>query len=107
MQVAFQDALRVFLRHPRWTSANPMFVMSNVPTFHLLSMNYVYKFMCYLNVVILSEIKKKKTRGLCKSLLGSSVYLDKNRFAIVFLIYRKYIGVLFPNLNPFNCKLTD
>ena len=48
LQVAYNDALRILLRYPRWTSASNMFVTNNVPTFHALLRNLMYKFMCRL-----------------------------------------------------------
>lgn len=42
--VAYQDAFRLFLRLPRWSSASQMFVESNVPTFHGLLRNNVQMF---------------------------------------------------------------
>lgn len=47
--VAFQDAFKIFLKLPRWTSASQVFVVSNVPAFRALLRNYMYKFMCCLN----------------------------------------------------------
>ena len=39
LQVAYNDAFRILLRYPRWTSASNMFVTNNVPTFHTLIRN--------------------------------------------------------------------
>lgn len=47
--MAFQDAFKIFLKLPRWTSASQVFVVSNVPAFRALLRNYMYKFMCCLN----------------------------------------------------------
>lgn len=49
LQVAYQDA--IFLCLPRWTSVSKMFVTSTVPIFCALLRNYMYKFMCWLNVL--------------------------------------------------------
>ena len=45
LQVAYNDAFRIFLKLPRWTSASEMFVTNNVPTFHAVLRNFMYKFM--------------------------------------------------------------
>ena len=48
LQVAYNDAFRILLKLPRWTSASFMFVNSNVPTFHAVLRNFMFKFMCRL-----------------------------------------------------------
>ena len=48
LQVAYNDAFRIFLKLPRWTSASEMFVTSNVSTFHAVLRNFMFKFMCRL-----------------------------------------------------------
>ena len=45
LQVAYNDAFRILLKLPRWTSASFMFVHSNVPTFHAVLRNLMFKFM--------------------------------------------------------------
>ena len=45
LQVAYNDAFRIFLKLPRWTSASEMFVTSNVSTFHAVLRNFMFKFM--------------------------------------------------------------
>ncbi len=42
LQVAFNDALRILLKLPRWTSASPMFAYNNIPTLHAVLRIYVY-----------------------------------------------------------------
>ena len=48
IKVAYNDALRIFLKYPRWESASHLFVSSNVPTFNALLRNFIYKFICRL-----------------------------------------------------------
>lgn len=48
LQVAYNDAFRIFLKLPRWTSASTLFVSCNVPTFHAFMRNFMYKFMVRL-----------------------------------------------------------
>ena len=68
LNVAYNDAFRIFLKLPRWTSASEMFVTSNVPTFHAVLRNFMFKFMCRLvdsnNELIraLTEITQSDTR---------------------------------------------
>ena len=70
LQVAYNDAFRILLKLPRWTSASEMFVTNNVPTFDALLRNLMYRFMCRLtaskNIIIvsLSDITKSDTRYL-------------------------------------------
>ena len=54
LQVAYNDAFRILLKLPRWTSASTLFVTSNVPTFHALLRNLIYKM-----YVSTSTIKKR------------------------------------------------
>ncbi len=49
LQVAFNDALRILLKLPRWRSASQLFVSSDVPTLHAVLRNYLYSFMCRLS----------------------------------------------------------
>ena len=67
LQVAYNDAFRILLKLPRWTSASTLFVTSNVPTFHALLRNLIYKFMCRLlqskNEVIMSLTDTKLIHG--------------------------------------------
>ena len=68
LQVAYNDAFRIFLKRPRWTSASEMFVTSNVPTFHAVLRNFMFKFMSRLieskNVLIiaLTDVTRSDTR---------------------------------------------
>ena len=68
LQVAYNDAFRIFLKLPRWTSASEMFVTNNVPTFHAVLRNFMFKFMCRLKesnnalIVALTGIKQSDTR---------------------------------------------
>ncbi len=58
LQLAFSDTLRILLKLPRWTSASHMFVTRNVPTFHAVLRNFMFRFMCRLtdpkNVIIMT-----------------------------------------------------
>ncbi len=68
LQVAYNDAFRILLKLPRWTSASTLFVNSNVPTFHAVLRNFMYKFMCRLLesknslITALTNIKQSDTR---------------------------------------------
>ena len=48
IKVAYNDALRILLKYPKWESASKMFVNCNVPTFQALLRNVMFKFMCRL-----------------------------------------------------------
>ena len=50
LQVAYNDAMRILLRRPRWSSASEMFVTAGVNTLQALLRNLMYKFICRLNV---------------------------------------------------------
>jgi len=50
IQVAFNDAFRILLKLPRWTSTSQMFVTRNVPTFHAVLRKFIYQFKCRLSV---------------------------------------------------------
>lgn len=45
LQVAYNDAFRILLQFPRWTSASTLFVNCSVPTFHALLRNFMHRFM--------------------------------------------------------------
>ena len=49
LKVAYNDALRLLLRVPRWHSASQLFVNLGVPTCQALLRNLMYKFMCRLD----------------------------------------------------------
>ncbi len=49
LQVAYNDAMRILLRRPRWHSASEMFVNVRVITFKALLRNLMYRFICRLN----------------------------------------------------------
>ena len=49
LNVAYNDALRLFMRVPRWHSASQLFVSLGLPTFKALLRNLMYRFMCRLN----------------------------------------------------------
>lgn len=48
--VAYNDALRLLLEKPRWTSATELFVSSRIGTLHAELRNLMFKRMCRLNV---------------------------------------------------------
>lgn len=68
IRVAYNDALRILLKTPRWESASALFVTANVPTFQALMRNLMYKFMCRLTVsrnaiiMCLTSIKESDTQ---------------------------------------------
>lgn len=84
LQIAFNDAFRIFPKLPRWTSASHMFVIHNVPTFHAVLRYFMYRFMCRLsdskNVIImaLTEPTQSDTRH------SACVWKDWNRSLYVF-----------------------
>ena len=49
LRVAYNDALRILLRLPRWTSASHLFVNSGVPTLGAVLRNLMYSFIKRLN----------------------------------------------------------
>ena len=49
LQVAYNDALRILLKRPRWTSASELFVSSGVNTLQAVLRNVMYRFICRLN----------------------------------------------------------
>ncbi len=68
LQVAYNDAMRILLRIPRWHSASEMFVSVSVITFKALLRNLMHRFICRLNaskneiIVGLSNIRVSTTR---------------------------------------------
>ena len=48
LRVAYNDALRILLRQPRWTSATRLFVNSGIPTLDAVLRNMMYGFMTRL-----------------------------------------------------------
>ena len=68
LKVAYNDALRLLVRVPRWHSASQLFVNLGVPTCQALLRNVIYKFMCRLEgsdnfvITILSNPVKSSTR---------------------------------------------
>ncbi len=63
LQVAYNDAMRILLRRPRWRSASEMFVSVRVITCKALLRNLMHRFICRLNasknemIVGLSDIR--------------------------------------------------
>ena len=49
LKVAYNDALRLLLRRPRWHSASQLFVSMGVPTCDALLRRLMFKFMCRLD----------------------------------------------------------
>lgn len=49
LQVAYNDAFRVLLRRPRWTSATELFVSARVKTLQAVLRTLMYNFICRLN----------------------------------------------------------
>ncbi len=68
LQVAYNDAMRILPRIPRWHSASEMFVSVRVITFKALLRNLMHRFICRLNaskneiIVGLSNIRVSTTR---------------------------------------------
>ena len=58
LNVAYNDALRMLLRVPRWHSASQLFVSLGIPTFKALLRNLMYSFMCRLNESVNDIIMK-------------------------------------------------
>jgi len=44
--VAFNDAMRILLKRPKWTRASEMFVAAGVNTFKAVLRNLMYEFIC-------------------------------------------------------------
>ncbi len=57
LQVAYNDAMRILPRRPRWHSASEMFVSARVITFKTLLRNRMYRFIYRLLKMILLFIK--------------------------------------------------
>ena len=57
LKVAYNDALRLLLRVPRWHSASQLFVSSNILTCPALLRKLMYNFMCRLDLAENSIIK--------------------------------------------------
>ena len=49
LQVAYNDALRILLKRPRWTSASAPFVSVRVNTLQANLRNLMHRFICRLN----------------------------------------------------------
>lgn len=56
IQGAFNDAFRMLAKLSRWLSANRMFVTSNVPASHAVLRNFVFKFKCRSENVIIKAL---------------------------------------------------
>ncbi len=50
LQVAYNDAMIILLRIPRWHSAREMCVSTRVITFKALLRNLMHRFICRLNI---------------------------------------------------------
>jgi len=72
IKVAYNDALRILLKCPRWTSASHLFVTNNVPTFHAVLRNFMYRFMCRL-----TESKNTILTALTNPALSDTRYTSK------------------------------
>jgi len=68
LQVAYNDAMRILLKRPRWSSASEMFVAAGVNTLQAVLRNLMYKCICRLNdsdneiLLALSNIRFSTTR---------------------------------------------
>ena len=47
--MAYNDALRILLKRPRWTSASELFVSAGVNTLQVVLRNVMHRFICWLN----------------------------------------------------------
>ncbi len=63
LQVAFNDALRILLKFPRWMSASQLFVSIDVPTLHAVLRNYMYSFLCRLRASALVGLTVRSGAG--------------------------------------------
>ena len=50
LKVAYNDAMRLLLRVPRWHSASQLFVSSNIPTCQALLRKLMFNFICRLDL---------------------------------------------------------
>lgn len=69
IKVAYNDALRILFKYPRWESTSYMFVTCNVPTFQALIRNILHKCVCRLSewkngIMSLTNLKKSDRRHL-------------------------------------------
>lgn len=49
LTVAYNDAMRLLLKDPRWHNASQLFVSSSVPTCKAFQRHLMYNFMCHLD----------------------------------------------------------
>ena len=65
LKVAYNDAMRILLRRPRWCSASEMFVAARVNTFQAVLRNLMYRFVCRVdesvNTIIVSIANPAKS----------------------------------------------
>jgi len=67
LQVAYNDAMRILLKRPSWTSAREIFVAAGVNTFKAVLRNLMFKFICRVDdskneiIMLLSNIKFSTT----------------------------------------------
>ncbi|KAL0970009.1 hypothetical protein UPYG_G00235880 [Umbra pygmaea] len=52
IQVAYNDAMRILLKRPRWCSANDIFVSTRVNTLQAVVRNLMYKCICRINASV-------------------------------------------------------
>jgi len=63
----YNNAMRILLNRPRWSSASEMFVAAGVNTFQAVLRNRMYKFICRVDdsknsiIMVLSNIKFSTT----------------------------------------------
>jgi len=86
IQVAFNDAFRILLKLPKWTSASQMFVSRNVPTFHAVLRNFMYKFKYRLRVIDNLVIK-----ALADPVLSDTRYLSCNGTSVCMFFNPEWI----------------
>ena len=73
LQVAYNDALRILLKRPRWLSASEMFVNARVNTFNAVLRNLMYRFMCRLDASE-NQIINSLTHINCSSIRYQSLF---------------------------------
>ena len=83
LKVAYNDALRILLKYPRWESASKMFVTCNVP-FQALLRNCMYKFRCRLNSSKNSIIMSLTDPSLSETRYSSNLWKYWNQHLYVF-----------------------
>jgi hypothetical protein len=72
LQVAYNDAFRLLLKVPRWTSASNLFVLHNIPTSHALIRKFIFS---------LQNSVKNSDNNILRALLNSDLYCKSKLFS--------------------------